>query len=79
MTQTTHQELANRLRAAYTAGAVPPLRDGLDPTDAAGAYAVQAINTRFWQSQGRRMVGGQEDMIVDVALDLVKQQEAVQG
>lgn len=57
MTQTTHQELAARLRAAYTSGAVPPLRDGLEPTDAIGAYAVQAINTRFWESQGRRIVG----------------------
>ncbi len=57
MTQTTHHQLAERLRAAYTSGAVPPLRDGLEPTDAAGAYAVQAINTRFWESQGRRIVG----------------------
>jgi 2-keto-4-pentenoate hydratase len=36
---------------------VAPLRDGLDPTDAAGAYAVQAINTRHWQGEGRRVVG----------------------
>lgn len=57
MTETTHHKLANRLRAAYTAGAVPPLRDGLDPTDAAGAYAIQSINTHFWQSQGRQIVG----------------------
>lgn len=50
-------ELAARLRGAYTNGAVAPLRDGLEPTDGAGAYAVQAINTRFWQSAGRRIVG----------------------
>ena len=57
MRQATHQELADRLRAAYSSGAVLPLRDGLEPGDAAGAYAVQAINTRFWESQGRRIVG----------------------
>jgi 2-keto-4-pentenoate hydratase len=33
------------------------MRDGLAPVDADGAYAVQAINTRFWQDQGRRVVG----------------------
>jgi 2-keto-4-pentenoate hydratase len=52
-----HAELARRLRDAYSRGAVSPLRDGLDPLDSAGAYAVQAINTRFWQGQGRRIVG----------------------
>ncbi|MFA5963357.1 MAG: fumarylacetoacetate hydrolase family protein [Sphingomonas sp.] len=46
-----------RLRESYAAGAVPPLRDGLDPTDSVGAYAVQEINTRFWEAQGRRVVG----------------------
>lgn len=50
-------ELAARLRAAYTDGAVPPLRDGLDGTDAAGAYDVQLINTRHWAGEGRRVVG----------------------
>ena len=54
---TGHEELATRLRAAYRMGAVPPLRDGLDPADAAGAYAVQAINTRHWIAAGRRIVG----------------------
>ena len=54
---TSHDDLARRLRGAYTGGTVPPLRDGLEPTDAAGAYAVQEINTRFWQAQGRRIVG----------------------
>lgn len=52
-----HQALARRLRDAYAGGAVAPLRDGLDPLDVDGAYAVQAINTRFWESQGRRIVG----------------------
>jgi 2-keto-4-pentenoate hydratase len=50
-------EVASRLRSAYRDGQVPPLRDALEPTDAASAYAVQAINTRFWQDQGRRIVG----------------------
>lgn len=53
----TLEDLAVRLRDAYTGGTVPPLRDGLDPVDVAGAYAVQEINTRFWQEQGRRIVG----------------------
>lgn len=57
MSNSTHEALAERLRAAYTGGAVAPLRDGLEPTDATGAYAVQEINTRFWESQGRRIVG----------------------
>ncbi len=57
MTMTSHDQLARRLRDAYSGRAVSPLRDGLEPTDAAGAYAVQEINTRFWQGQGRRIVG----------------------
>lgn len=57
MTAPTHNDLARRLRDAYSSGAVPPLRDGLDPVDADGAYAVQTINTRFWETQGRRIVG----------------------
>ncbi len=57
MTTPSHEDLARRLRDAYSRGAVPPLRDGLDPVDADGAYAVQTINTRFWEEQGRRIVG----------------------
>jgi 2-keto-4-pentenoate hydratase len=57
MTTPTHNELANRLREAYSGACIAPLRDGLEPTDAAGAYAVQEINTRFWEAQGRRIVG----------------------
>ena len=49
---TSHDELARRLRNAYSSGAVMPLRDGLAPVDAEGAYAVQEINTRFWQARG---------------------------
>lgn len=54
---TDHAALAARLRAAYGDGPVPPLRDGLDPGDAAGAYAVQALNTDHWVREGRRIVG----------------------
>jgi 2-keto-4-pentenoate hydratase len=53
----THDILAERLRAAYKTGPVPPLRDGLDPGDAAGAYAVQALNTKSWIQAGRRIIG----------------------
>nr|WP_281460057.1 fumarylacetoacetate hydrolase family protein [Pseudomonas sp. P13] len=54
---TDHSSLAQRLRAAYQQGPIAPLRDGLAPDDATGAYAVQAINTRYWVEQGRRIVG----------------------
>ena len=54
---TTYQALADRLRAAYEAGPVPPLRDGLVANDGVGAYAVQSLNTRLWQASGRRIVG----------------------
>lgn len=57
MTTPSHDDLARRLRDAYAGGVVPPLRDGLDPVDIAGAYAVQTINTQFWEAQGRRIVG----------------------
>lgn len=54
---TSHESLARRLREAYRVGPVPPLRDGLEPADAAGAYAIQALNTEHWLTQGRRIVG----------------------
>lgn len=50
-------DIAQRLRDAYSSGMVQPLRDGLEPTDVEGAYAVQTINTRYWEAQGRRIVG----------------------
>ncbi|MDB5680477.1 MAG: mhpD [Sphingomonas bacterium] len=53
----SHDDLALRLREAYAGPPVPPLRDGLDPTDAVGAYAVQRRNTGHWVSEGRRIVG----------------------
>ena len=52
-----HEMLAARLRDAYRGGAVAPLRDGLMPIDAAGAYRVQALNTEHWVAEGRRIVG----------------------
>ena len=57
MSAADHADLATRLRNAYGTGAVPPLRDGLDPVDADGAYAIQAINTAHWVDGGRRIVG----------------------
>ena len=53
----SYEELAERLRSAYSAGAVAPMRDGLEAGDADGAYAVQTLNTRLWTEQGRRIVG----------------------
>jgi 2-keto-4-pentenoate hydratase len=50
-------EAAARLRNAYGKRGVPPLRDILDETDGEGAYAIQAINTKFWTNAGRRIVG----------------------
>ena len=52
-----YNDLAQSLRAAYGAGAVLPLREGLAPTDVDGAYAVQSINTAYWVAEGRRVVG----------------------
>lgn len=57
MSAVAHSEAAVRLRQAYGGTAVEPLRDLLSATDAEGAYLVQAINTEFWRSQGRRVVG----------------------
>jgi 2-keto-4-pentenoate hydratase len=45
------------LRRAYSAGAIPPMRQYLEPTDVNGAYAVQEVNTRFWESEGRQIIG----------------------
>lgn len=57
MAVSSYDILAQRLRDAYAGETIAPLRDVLSPTDAAGAYAVQEINTRFWEAQGRRIVG----------------------
>ena len=50
-------QIAERLRVAYRSGAVAPLRDGLAPGNATGAYAVQAANTAYWKAAGRRVAG----------------------
>lgn len=52
-----HQKAAVALRQAYSSGAILPMRQWLDSTDVDGAYAVQEINTRFWEAQGRKIVG----------------------
>lgn len=52
-----YQTIAARLRDAYAGGAVAPLRDGLEPNDVDGAYAVQSLNAQYWQDSGRRIVG----------------------
>ena len=51
------EQAAKRLREAYAGAVIPPMRDVLAPTDVDAAYAVQAINTGFWQAAGRRVVG----------------------
>lgn len=50
------EDAAKALRDAYSAP-IAPLRGILDPTDAVGAYAIQAINTRHWVAEGRRIIG----------------------
>lgn len=57
MPKPSFEQLARRLRDAYSGGAVAPLRAGLDSIDIVGAYAVQEINTRFWEAQSRHIVG----------------------
>lgn len=52
-----YEAAAKALRDAYDGGVVPPLRTYLEPVDIAGAYAVQEINTRIWEAEGRRIVG----------------------
>lgn len=56
-TSKEYEVAAMRLRAAYKTAAIPPLRDTIAPGDVVGAYAIQSINTRVWESEGRRRVG----------------------
>ncbi|OAO00277.1 2-keto-4-pentenoate hydratase [Sphingomonadales bacterium EhC05] len=51
------ENLAHRLRKAYSGAPIPPMRELLGPTDVDGAYAVQAVNTQYWVAQGRKIIG----------------------
>jgi 2-keto-4-pentenoate hydratase len=51
------EDAAARLRAAYSGGPVAPLRDVVDPTDKASAYAIQRLNTEHWLDKGRVITG----------------------
>ncbi len=54
-----NKEIAEQLRAAYEQGVIFPIRDVLLEAegDVSTAYDIQDINTEFWLSQGRRIVG----------------------
>jgi 2-keto-4-pentenoate hydratase len=51
------EQLALRLRSAYSAGPIPPMRDALAPDDASASYAIQMANTAHWVGAGRRIIG----------------------
>lgn len=57
MSNKVFETAALALRSAYSDGAIAPMRQWLDPTDADGAYSVQEVNTRFWEAQGRKIIG----------------------
>lgn len=57
MPDSATERAAAMLRGAYSEGPIDPVRELLPPGDAAAAYAVQEINTRFWEASGRRVVG----------------------
>jgi len=52
-----HDIAAEKLRNSYGGTAIPPMRETLDPTDAEGAYRIQALNTAYWTTHGRKIVG----------------------
>jgi hypothetical protein len=67
LTTTPLRDAADRLIAAAAAPRqCDPVRDILGKSDIASAYAVQRLLTEH-----SPLVGGQEDMIGDVALDLL--------
>ncbi|MGH7015536.1 MAG: 2-keto-4-pentenoate hydratase [Caulobacteraceae bacterium] len=51
------EEIAAEIRAAYGAGVIPPFANRLEASDVSAAYRIQEINTRFWQAEGRQIVG----------------------
>ncbi len=52
------EEQAALIRAAYECGApIAPLRNALSAATIEDAYAVQAVNTAFWEEEGRKIVG----------------------
>lgn len=55
--KTLISDVATRLRDAYGAAPIPPVRGELPELDVNAAYAVQEENTNFWVSRGRRIVG----------------------
>jgi len=57
ITKASIETLAGRLRSAFTAGPVPPLRDLLQASDVTGAFAVQSFNVSLWKQEGRRISG----------------------
>lgn len=57
MTESNNDIIAQQLRQAYTDGPIDSLRNRVNATDADTAYAIQAINTRYWVSNGRKIVG----------------------
>jgi 2-keto-4-pentenoate hydratase len=58
MTTSNIEQAALQIRSAYETGApCTPVRELLDEQCLESAYAVQKINSDYWQSQGRRVVG----------------------
>src|ERR1700674_3629887 len=51
------EQLALRLRLAYSTGPIPSMRDAMAPDDASASYAIQMANTAHWVGAGRRIVG----------------------
>lgn len=51
------REAASKLRRAYDGETIEPLRAVMEGDDADSAYAIQDLNTRFWQQQGRSLTG----------------------
>ncbi|MBA2933562.1 fumarylacetoacetate hydrolase family protein [Sphingomonas sp. CGMCC 1.13654] len=51
------QAHADRLAAAYRAGAVAPIRDQAGAATIDDAYAIQSVNTDRWLAEGRIIVG----------------------